>query len=149
TESALELIAIGDAERAVRDGGTVDRQQDQVRDPGTLTAGVGDADIRQDPMGPGIESVRIAEVLQVSPGDHQRVLQGILAPIDVPEDPVGDREEPVAARLDQVDERRLVTALGPLDEVAIHRPPVLTPVGSAVRLYWSMVRRQRSKTGAC
>lgn len=72
-------------------------------------------------MDPGIEPIRIAETRQVAPGDHQRVLQGILGSVDVPEDPVRDREETVAARPDQIDESRLVAVLGRLDEVAIHR----------------------------
>jgi hypothetical protein len=71
-------------------------------------------------MDPGIESVRIAEVPQVTPGDHQCVLQGILGPIDIPEDALRDREEPVTARLHQIDECRLVATLRRLDEVAVH-----------------------------
>ncbi len=61
-------------------------------------------------------------VLEVTPGDHQRILQGVLGPIDVAEDPIREREEPVAGRADEVDECRLVAALGRLDEgpVAIH-----------------------------
>ena len=49
-------------------------------------------------MDPGIEPVRIAEARQVTPGDHQRVLQGILGPVDIPKDPVRDREQAVATR---------------------------------------------------
>ena len=39
---------------------------------------------------------------QVTPGDHQRVLHGILGPIDVAEDPLGERVEAVATDADQV-----------------------------------------------
>ena len=49
-------------------------------------------------MEPRVEPVRIAEPGQVAPGDHQRVLHGILGPVDVAEDPLRDREEPVTAR---------------------------------------------------
>ena len=72
-------------------------------------------------MHPRVEPVRIAEPRQVTPGDHQRVLEGILGPVDIAEDPLRDREEPVAVRLDQVHEGRLVPSLRRLDEVAIHR----------------------------
>ena len=49
-------------------------------------------------MEPGVEPVRIAEPGKVAPGDHQRFLHGILGPVDVAKDPLGDREEAVAAR---------------------------------------------------
>jgi hypothetical protein len=64
-----------------------------------------------------------AEARQVTPGDHQRILQGILGPVDVPEDPVGEGEEPIAAGTNQVDERRLVASLRRLDEVAVLAAP--------------------------
>ena len=60
---------------------------------------------------------------EVAPGDHQRVLEGILGSVDVAEDPIGEREEAVARGPDQVDECRLVATLRRLDEipVAVHR----------------------------
>ena len=48
-------------------------------------------------MDPRVEPVRIAEAREVTPGDHQRVLQSVLGPVDVAEDALRDREEPVAA----------------------------------------------------
>ena len=77
--------------------------------------------MRQEAVHPRVESVRIAEARKVTPGDHQRVLQGILGPIHIPEDPVRDREESVAAELDQVHECNLITTLRRLYEVTIHR----------------------------
>jgi hypothetical protein len=53
-------------------------------------------------MQPGVEPVRIAECPQVTPGDHQRVLNGILGPIDISQDPLCNPEEPVTAHADQV-----------------------------------------------
>ncbi len=91
----------------------------------------------EEPLEPRIEPVRIAERPQVTPGDHQRVLEGILGPVDVAEDPLCDREQPVGARTDQVDIRLPVAALGRLDEIAIHRRPSWRPIGGAVQLYWS------------
>ena len=76
-------------------------------------------------MDPGVESVRIAEARKVTPGDHQRVLKGVLGPIDIPYDPMCDCEEPIPARVDQVHEGHLVTSLGRLDEIAIHRCTVM------------------------
>ncbi len=83
---------------------------------------------------PRVESVRIAETGQGTPGDHQGVLYGILGPIDIAEDPVGDPEEPVATGTDQVGIRLPIAVPSRLDEVPIHRHrPSVTPVGGAVR----------------
>ena len=71
---------------------------------------------------------------EVTPGDHQRILQGVLGPIDVAEDPVREREEPVAGRADEVDECRLVAALGRLDEGGSRSTTAsLTSIGDVVR----------------
>ncbi len=69
---------------------------------------------------PGVETVRIAESTQVTPGDHQRVLDGILGPIDIAEDPMRGRVQPVDPGTHQVDKRRLIPVLCRLDEVAVH-----------------------------
>jgi hypothetical protein len=125
-EATVELVAIRQGQEIVGRGRIVEREHVEVGDPAALASGVGDADVREESVDPGVEAVRIAEVPQVPLGDHQRVLQGILGPIDVPEDPIRDREETVTTALDQVDERRLIPALGCLDEIAIHR---LLPAG--------------------
>ena len=146
SESTIQLVTIGNGEKVVRRPRRVDREHANVGESASLTAGVGDADIRKDPMDPGVESVRIAEVRQVPPGDHQRVLQGILGPIDIPKDPVRDRIEAITARANKIDECRLITALCRLDEVAIHRPlPAWTSIGDAVHLYWWILTQRRWK----
>ncbi len=91
----------------------------------------------EEALQPGIEAIRIAEAPQVPPGDHQRVLQSILGSVDVAQDPVGDREEPIGAGANQVDVRRLIAVPCRLDEIAIHRilPPA-HPSEGVVRLYW-------------
>jgi hypothetical protein len=125
SEAALQLVAVGHAEQVVRSDRGVEWQNAEIGGSTTFTRRLGDAHVRQEAMDPRVEPVRIAEARKVTPGDHQRVLQGILGPIDISEDPMRDREESVAAESDQVDERRLVSVLRRLDEVAIHpSPPV-------------------------
>ena len=89
--------------------------------PTALARRLGDADVDEQPLEPGIESVRIAEAAQVTPGDHQRVLQRVLGPIDIAEDPLGDREESVASNADQIDVRRPIPIPRRINEIAIHR----------------------------
>ena len=97
SEAAIQLVAIGDAEEVVGRRGTFHWKDSEVGRVTALSRRLRDADMGQKTMDPGVESVRIAEATKVTPGDHQRVLHGILGPIDIPEDPLRDREEPVAA----------------------------------------------------
>ena len=153
---AVPAAAVGTRDRAgpgrptlrqlVGRGRSVDRQHPQVRRPAALARRLGDADVDHEALEPRIESVRIAEALQVAPGDHQRVLEGILGPIDVAEDPLGDREEPVAPSADQVDVRLPIPVPGRLHEVAIHGSRLLDgrPWWAASDCYWSSVTPHRS-----
>ena len=122
-EAALQLVTLTDPEQVVGCGWPIDRQHAKVGRSATLARRVSDADIGDDTVDPRVEPIRIAEPTQVSPGDHQRVLEGILGSIDIAEDPVPEREEPVACGVDQIDESRLVATLRRLDEipVASHR----------------------------
>ena len=143
-ESTVELVALRDPKEFVGRWRIVERQEAEVRCHPPFPPGLGNADVREESVDPGVEAVRIAEVPQITPGDHQRVLQGILGPIDIPEDPMRDREEAVTTRAHQVDERRLVTALSRFDEVAIHRPlRVWASIGDAVHMYRSIMRLER------
>lgn len=121
TEAAVELVAIGDADVLVGSDWTLDRHDAEIHGPSALARRRRDADVGEQTMDPGVEPVRIAGARKVTPGDHQRILEGILGQIDVPEDPMRDRKETVAAMADQVDECRLVAPLRRFDEVAIHR----------------------------
>ena len=120
-EPAVELVPVADGEHVVACGRSViDGEHPQIRGPATLARRLGDADVDEQALEPRIEPVRIAEALQVTPGDHQRVLEGILGPIDVAQDPLGDREQPVGPNADQVDIRLPIPVPCRLDEVAIH-----------------------------
>ena len=143
-EGAVQLVAVGHAEEVIRGGWTVARQDVQVCDAATLARRLADAHVGQDTVEPAAEPVRIAEARQVTPGDHQRVLQRILGPVDVTKDPMRDREEAVAVQPNQVDERLLVAVLGRFDEIPIH-PTVRVgaPIGSA-RPTLSVGRCERS-----
>jgi hypothetical protein len=102
----------------------------EIRDEAPLAHRLVHAGSNDEAMEPRVEPVRIAESGQVAPGDHQRFLDGILGPIDVAEDPLRDREEPVATRTEQVGVCLPVAASGRLDEIAIHGlRPSLTPSG--------------------
>ena len=119
-EPTFEEVPVGHAEQFVGSGRSIDRQHPEVRGSATLARRLGDADVDEEALEPRIEAVRIAESPQVTPGDHQRILEGILGPIDVAQDPLGDREQPVTSVADQVDICLPIPALRRLDEITIH-----------------------------
>ncbi len=121
TEASLELVAISDRQEVVGAGGEVVRQGVEIGHETALARRLVDTGSDDEAMEPRVEPCRIAESGQVAPGDHQRVLNGILGSVDVAEDPLGDCEEPVATRTNQVGVCLPVAALGRLDEIAIHR----------------------------
>ena len=89
--------------------------------PASVSTSMFDAHVREHTLEPEVEPVRIAEVLHVTPGDHQRVLQGILGPVDVAKDSTGDREQAIDARADQVHEGDMIATLRRDHELSIHR----------------------------
>jgi hypothetical protein len=120
SEATLQLVAIGDAQEVVRRAGKIDWEDPDGRAEASLTPRHGDARPDKETVQPRVEAVRIAESGQVTPSDHQRVLDGILGPIDVAEDPLCDREEPVTADTDQVGVGLPIAATSRLNEIAIH-----------------------------
>ncbi len=135
-ECPLELVAVCDAQEVVRGDGRLDGHDAQVCDAAALARCLADAHVGQDAVEPGAEPVRIAEAREVTPGDHQRVLQGVLGPVDVPKDPVRNREAAVAMKANQVDECLLVAMLGRYDEIPIHSTrPGWRPSGTPVQPY--------------
>ena len=118
-EPSFELVSVTEHPELIGCRWSVDRERPQVDRPLSLTRGVRDADVREDLANPRVEPVRIAKAPQVAPGDHQCVLQGILGPVDIAEDPERDREQPIAAGMDQVHEGRLVAPLCRTDEIPV------------------------------
>jgi hypothetical protein len=119
-EPTFQQVTVGDGDQIVGSGRSVDRQDPKVRGSTTLARRMVDADVDEEALKPRIEAVRIAEAPQITPGDHQRVLEGILGPIDIAEDTLCGREEVVLANADQVDIRRPIPVPRRLDEIAVH-----------------------------
>jgi hypothetical protein len=136
-EAPLELIPVDDAQEVVGRGRDVYRQDAEVRDAVALAFRLGETGANNEAVEPGVESVRIAEPRQVTPSDHQRILQGVLGPIDVTEDPLGEGVQTVATDSDQVGIGLPVTLPCRLDEISIHRiRSSVAPSGGAVRSLW-------------
>lgn len=90
-------------------------------------------------MDPGVEAIRIAKSWQFPPGDHQGLLHGIFGSTDVPEDPVGNREEAIRRRAGQDGECLPVPLSRELHEIAIHHVTV-RDCAQAGRVPWCLSR---------
>lgn len=76
--------------------------------------------MHQDPVDPRIEALDVAETRQLSPGDHECLLDGILRQPEVAQDPVRDRQELITSRTCQAGERLFVSGSRSLDEGKLH-----------------------------
>jgi hypothetical protein len=94
-EATLELVAIDDRAQVVVDW-LVAWQQPQVRRPATLTAALGVAGAHEEPVRPGLEAGRVAELRDVLPDRNQRLLGRVLGKVQVAQDPARHGKEVIA-----------------------------------------------------
>ena len=120
-ECAIHDVAIDDARELVARRVIGQLEDLELGVPATVSPRVLDAHVREHALEPEVEPVRIAEVRQVTPGDHQRILQGILGPVDIAKDPAGDPEQAIEASAHQVHEGDLIATLRRDHELSIHR----------------------------
>ena len=85
-EGALELIAVDDRAQAIDRHRFVNRQQPQIRRPTAGPPALGIAGAHEEPIGPGLEAGRVAELGKVLPDAEQRLLRRVLGKIDVAQD---------------------------------------------------------------
>ena len=129
-EGALELVAIDDRAQAIDHHRFVNRQQPQVRRPPAGLPALGVAGTHEEPIRPGLEAGRVAELGKVLPDAEQRLLRGVLGEVDVAQDPVRHRKEPIRDGIDQVGKCLLVAALCTSHEIGVHAPPGVIGAGS-------------------
>ena len=120
-EAAVQLVTDGDGVLRVLSDLAIDRQQRQLGDP---MAALGSrrpvARPDQDPMEPGVETVRIAERPDVEPRGDERVLDRILGPIVIADDEPGDPEQPLDRARSKFGEGVVIAFPGPEHEVSLH-----------------------------
>ena len=89
--------------------------------------------VDEEPVGPGLEPVRIPQLGQVPPRVEQRALRGIFGQVRVAQDPTRDREEVAADARDQGFECFFVALHCTLDELPLHPSPLVDPIRGPVR----------------
>jgi hypothetical protein len=121
-EAAIELIQGGEARCRVGIE-VVPSEQSQLAVLTSLPPGLGVAGAHQEPVGPGLQPIRIAERGQVLPCIEQRLLGGVLGERRVTQDPPRDRVHGVADAADERVEGFFVAVHRSLDELALHASP--------------------------
>ena len=76
--------------------------------------------IDEEPVEPWTEAFRVAEPRELTPGEEECLLDGVLGPLGIAEDPVGDRVAQVAVEVDQLGEGDVVAIPRPLDQPRPH-----------------------------
>src|SRR4029079_8535089 len=81
---------------------------------------LGVAGAHEEPIGPGLESGRVAELGKVSPDVQQRLLRRVLGEADVAQGPVRHGKEPRTEPGGEAGEGLAVTALRSFHQIGIH-----------------------------
>ena len=77
------------------------------------------ARIDEDSVGPGVESFRVAETGQISPGPHEGVLDHVMGELAVPDDQPGGRIQPRDGNANKRGEGVMIAAPCSLDESSL------------------------------
>ena len=121
-EGVIEVVSCGDGARHIRRGGKVGLKQPHAGHVATFAAGFRVAGVDDQAVKPGVETLAVTQRREVTPGAEHRLLGGVLGAVWITQDPERECVAAVDAGRDQGRERVLVAALGPLDELGLHRP---------------------------
>ena len=76
--------------------------------------------IHEEPVEPRRETLRIAELRELAPGEEECLLDGVLGAFDIAKDPVRDGVAPIAVEVDELREGDVVASLCSLDQPRSH-----------------------------
>ena len=83
--------------------------------------------IDKEAVQPELEALGIAQPRELAPGKDERLLDGVLCPLDVPEDPVRDRVAAITIEVDELGEGALVALPSTLDRTSPAWVPSTAP----------------------
>ncbi len=106
---------------------SVDRQRPEAAAPATMPTQLLVAGIDEQPVEPGTEALRIAEPREFAPGEEECLLDGVLGPLRVAQDPVRDRVASVAFQVDELGEGDVVAVPRLFDQPRPHRRCSVAP----------------------
>jgi hypothetical protein len=79
----------------------------------------------EDAMEPGIKAVGVAQSLQITPGEDERLLDRVVGLVAVPEHELGDVEEPADGAGGERRERLPIAPSRYLDQLSLHHSPLV------------------------
>ena len=120
TKATLQLVPIGDGTGAVRLNRSIRLKQAHVRGPCSGSAALGVAGAHEEPIRPGIEACRVAKLREVSPDGQQRLLRGVLGKIQVAQNSMRNRVEPIASCHGEAREGLFVATLCSSYQIGVH-----------------------------
>ena len=123
SEDALELVPIGSTSRFKSGCGASGSQLDVDLDgpPPSAAARLAIARVDKQPVEPGLETVGVAQAVDVAPGGHEGLLGRVLCRGLVTQDQPGDDEKPADRDARQLCERVVIACHRPLHEIPMHR----------------------------
>lgn len=119
-EGPLERIAIDEREDVIPGLRPIGGEHADGACEACPPSGLVVALIHEDPRGPGMEQLRIAQGRQLLPDRDQALLGGVLGKARVTEDPARDRVETIEVGPGQDGKRLPVSVLRLNDEITVH-----------------------------
>jgi hypothetical protein len=119
-EGSLQGIAVVDGHGLVPCRRPVDRQRPDVGAPPAVPPELLVAGIDHEAMKPDLEALGVAEPRELAPGEEDRLLDGVLGPLPIAQDPMGDGVAAVTVEVDQVREGAFVAFPRLLDQPRSH-----------------------------
>ena len=118
-ESLVDQVSIRELGRGVADSRLDQGRELDLDDPATASSGRVEARVDGQAMEPGIETVRIAQPGQVSPGSKQSVLDRVSRELTIPDDEAGGSVQPRDGRAGQRREGVMIALPRSLDETSL------------------------------
>ena len=126
-ERPLDEVAIREVSGRIGCRRAVPGQQVRGERPAPPAAEFIKRRMHEEAMQPGIESIRITQARQIAPGSDERVLDGVLSEIPIPQDEARRHVEAGRRRGGQHREGVMIATSRPFDELPSFHSPSPTP----------------------
>jgi hypothetical protein len=119
-EGAIEGVPVVDRDHRVGSARPVDRQDPDATAPAPVSTLLLVTGIDEEAVQPWAEALGVTQPGELTPGEEECLLDGVLGSIGVAEDPKRDRVAQVAVEVDELREGDVVTVACPLDQPRPH-----------------------------